>query len=79
MKNSYALNGLVLKVWLKQPNVSLCRCYFGVLSKNLAEWGRRAQMGGRLLDFHYLLRLVMPLQPLTLPNTCMCHKILWFC
>lgn len=55
MKNSYVLNGLVLKIWLKQPNVSLYRCYLWVLSKNVAEWDRRDLMGGRLLNFHYLL------------------------
>lgn len=63
MKNSYTLNGLVLEVCLKQSNVSLHRCHFWMLSKYLAEWDRRAQMGGRLLDFLLTVVAYAPTTP----------------
>lgn len=47
-------------------------------NKYVAEGDWKALMGGKLLHFHYLLWLVSPLQVLTLANTYMCHKILWF-
>lgn len=52
--------------------------YSIIRSKYLAEGDRRPQAGGRLLDFHYLLWLVSPLQAQMLPNTCTIHKMLWF-
>lgn len=36
--------------------------YSTLRSKYLVEGDRRAQIGGRLLDFHYLPLLVSPLQ-----------------